>query len=335
MVILGLLYISNLQLLAFQSNGSKLTAEGKKLLYEGKFAAAIEILNEALHSDLTSKKKIETHFLAGVCWIALNSIDNGKRQFWEIIKIDPEYKLDIGKLPPEIKNIFEKAKEQFPVIYNLSVEPLVFHPYKDEKPSLSLMLTAPDCVNLIIKNNDQIIIAHQKCFETPGINTYEWDWNDELLKSDEFNLSLIPEKNQKEYSFERKLKLQIEIPKNLLFRDNLFRIIGRENLPEIWIKKSYPNLLLYSTLGVVMSIGAYSLLTSNPEKIANQQNISKSSSIATGIVGCVIAIASFVKALTPKKKKVPINENIEKNNQLKNEIQLLKEKIEVKQELMK
>jgi len=333
LLFLFLLYSSNISLIAFESEGQKLLLEGKKHFNNGKFDKAIEILNKALSFDLSDKEKIEAHLYIGICWIALNSVPEGERHFKEIIKINPEYIFEKEEFPPEIKNIFDKTKYQFPIIYEFFSLPEIFHPYANDVPYFKFKITAPDCLNLSATRNNQIVFKDRKCFESSGQQIYQWGWRDELVKMNKINFTLLPDKNKNEYYFERKVKLEVEMPKELLFKNNTFQIEGREFLPETKIKKSYPDLLLWSGIAALFGVGAYASFTYNPEKntYLNEKKYSKVTYITLGVISVALSLFSLKVAFTPKKKEVSIEENIEKNNKLKKEIQPLKEKIKVKQ----
>lgn len=331
-----LLYLSNFQLIGFQSEGRRLLEEGKIEFSKGEFGSAIKILNNALNIDLSVSEKIEAHLYIGICWIALNEVDKGKKHFKEIIKINPEYIFNKGDFPSEIKDIFDKTKYQFPIIYDFSLLPEVFYPYKGNKPYFNFQITSPDCVDFNMTRNYRNILMDRKCFDRSGFQIFEWNWKDELINADEVDVKLIPNKNKKEYSFERKIKINVELPKKLFYRAGSFRIKGLKFLPENKIKRTYPNLLLWSGLSILSGIGAYHFFTTEPEKkiyyYSNEEK-EKREYIIVGVTCSIFSIFALIKALTPRKQKVTIKKNIDKNNQLKKKIQNLKEKIKVKQKI--
>ena len=329
------LYLSDIQLIGFQSEGKEFLFAGKGKFNNGKFKEAIEVLNKAISSGLTDKEKIESHLYLGVCFIALNEIDEGKKHFKEIIKIEPEYIFDKESFPPEIKNIFSETKYQFPVVYDFNSLPEIFYPYKEEKQYFHFQLTYPDCINFSITSNYQNILKDRKCFKTSGFQSYEWSWRDELINMNKINISLIPDKNKNEYSFHKKIKLEVEMPDKLLFYNNRFQIEGLKLLPETKIKTTYPDLPLWTGISVLFGFGAYTFFTESPENdnYYYRQENTKTKYIVTGVLCGILAVTSLIKAFTPKKMEVSNKRNIDKNIKLKKEIRRLKEKIKVKQKI--
>jgi len=335
-----LFYLCNLQLLSSQENEQRLVDEGKKMFNEGKFYEAIEILNSVLNLRPSDKQKIETHLYLGICWIALNSMDKAKRDFLEIVKINPEYRLnvEIEKLPPEINTIFNDVKDKYPIVYNLSAVSDMFYPYRNEKPAIKFSLSSPDCLNLSVGNFHQQVVQQKKCFELPGTNIFAWDWKDELIISNIYDLKLIPEKNKNEYSYSRKLDLRTELPKGLVYRNDTFQLQGREFLPESVQKKSYPDLITFTGIAGLFGFGAYLFFSGKIDEKRNtdgyyQTKNEKSNNIVYGIVLGVLSLASLIIAFKPKKKNVVAPENIKKNQELKREIEAKKELVKVKQEI--
>ena len=195
---LFLLYLSNIQLLAYQTKGKSLISDAKGNFYKGEFKEAIGIFIKALNFSLSDKDKIEAHLYLGICWLALNAVNKGEEHFKEIIKINPEYVFKKENFPPEIKKIFDETKYEFPIIYDFSVFPDLFYPYKGEKPYFNFHMTSPDCVDLNISNKHQLILKDRKCFKNHGIQSFEWKWKDKLIRINEINVELTPEKNKKE-----------------------------------------------------------------------------------------------------------------------------------------
>ena len=120
----------------------------------------------------------------------------------------------------------------------------------------------------------------------------------------------------------------------MLFRS--FQIEGLKFLPETKIKRSYPNLVLFSGISIASGFAAYHFFTSEPEN--NYYSYSKNTKdeyIATGVICGLFSIYSLIKAFASKKKEIFIDKNINKNIQLKKEIERLREKIKVKQNILK
>lgn len=335
LLFLFLLYLSDIQLIAFQNEGKKLLFEGKERFNKGKFKESIEILNKALNFGLADKEKIEAHLYIGVCWIALNAVNEGENHFKEIIKINPEFIFEEEDFPPEIKNIFDKTKYKFPIIYEFSSLPEIFYPYANDVPYLRFKITAPDCVNLSITSINKSIFEDRECFENSVFQIYKWKWRDELINMNKMNITLIPDRNKNEYSFKKKINLNIEMPKKLFFKNNIFQIEGKKFFPESEIKRSYPNLLLWSGISLLSGFGAYYFFTTEPENnnYYYQEKNKKTQYITAGVISGLLSIFSLIKALTPKKKEISIKKNIDKNNKLKKEIRQLKEKVKVKQKI--
>jgi len=167
-----LLFILDVPLFCQVADGKTFLAEGKKLFSEGKFDEATKALDRALAYPLTVNESIEAHLFSGACCTALNSKENAKKHFCEIIRIDPEYQFELGEFPDEIGRRFEEIRGQYPIIYELAVSPIEFHPYAGEKPIVTFKLTAPDCINISLDDGSRSAFRLRKCFETAGIQQY-------------------------------------------------------------------------------------------------------------------------------------------------------------------
>jgi tetratricopeptide (TPR) repeat protein len=331
-----MLHLSQIQLLASQSEGQKLIENGKEKFYQGEFLEAIKIFNEALKMDLGKDESIEAHLLLGVCCLAINEISRSRDHFKEIIRINPDFNVKEDNWPPDIKRIFDKTKFEYPIIYSFSILPETFYPYKGGIPYLNFKISSPDCINLTIKGEHGNIIRDRKCFESSGYQTLMWTWHNELVDDREIEVLLHPEKNKKEYSFLRYINLQVDMPNSLIYRNGSFQIDGKDFLPEAKVQKTYPNFLLWIGISALSGYGAYHYFTSEPESSDYyyvQDDKAKNRYIAAGIVLGLVSISSLIKALTPKKKEVTLEENIQKNKELKRTIESLKEKIKVEQKI--
>lgn len=332
LILLFFAYSTNISLVALDLEGQRLLKEGKQFFLNGEFDKAVVSLRKALNYELSGEEKVEAHLYLGMCKIALGSVNDGIDHFKEILILDPEYIIE-EDVPPEIKDIFEATKYKFPVIYEFFSLPEMFYPYKDESPYLKFKLSSNDCVSLSITSNNVSISKDKKCFMASDFQSYGWKWTDQLMEANEICFTLIPDKNKSEYSFQKKIILEKEIPKELIFSNNKFSIKGQEFLPEKKIKKSYPNLLLYTAVAALSGVGAYASFSYNPENnnSSSATGHSKTTYVTIGVFATALALFSLIEAFTPKKKSVSIEKNIEKNNKLRKQIEALKEKIKVTQ----
>jgi tetratricopeptide (TPR) repeat protein len=303
--------------------------KGIEYFNDARFEQAIDILEKALTEDLQKEDKIQANLYIALAEIALNRNTEAKMRIKEITKIDPEFELKQDEYPQDVVNLFHDVQENFPQIYDFKAENSEFYPYRREQPSLSFKLSSAVEITIDMRTEYQSLVKSKRKFNS-GRNTFVWDWNESFLNIRSLKIELRPEKSGAEGGLKKKINLNVEIPENLVYNGSEFLIPGRYFLPEskTVIRNSHtPYVIVWAAMGV----GA-GLLALNSEKT--------SSKVVWGLLGA----SCFSLVFSKKKREKEIgtestgiknlNSNINENNQLRNEINGLKEKIKVKQEIL-
>lgn len=83
----------------------------KAFEYDTVIARAQQLLNSA--NDLSPAEKIELYRMKGTAHFVLDQQDSAAASFTEILKIDPEFTLDMAQNSPKIIAFFRKVKSSF------------------------------------------------------------------------------------------------------------------------------------------------------------------------------------------------------------------------------
>src|SRR4051812_21980263 len=75
------------------------------------YAKAVQLLEQARGESLTREEKLVTYRTLGMAYVALGKIDEGKKHFKRLLRIDPNSSLD-RSVAPKVRAIFEEAKAE-------------------------------------------------------------------------------------------------------------------------------------------------------------------------------------------------------------------------------
>jgi hypothetical protein len=75
------------------------------------YAHAVELLEQARSESLTREEKLVTYRTLGMAYVALGKIDEAKKDFKRLLRIDPSSTLD-RSVAPKVRAIFEEAKSE-------------------------------------------------------------------------------------------------------------------------------------------------------------------------------------------------------------------------------
>jgi len=309
-----------------------LVERGIQLYRSAKFKDAITVLKSALDSDLDEDTKIRKYLYLALSSLALDEENDASKYFKEIIRIDHMQELNKELFSPSVVEAFSKAKNSFPVIYNFSISPEKFYPYKGEKPSFEFNLSRSDYVNINIFSGYQKLVSDSEYFSDSDVQKYFWDWSNLIINDNELDISLIPQMNREDYEYKAKLVLDANLPNNLTYEAGEFRIQGKSFLPETKIVSSIKWEMLF--LGIGLTAGG---VTWTYKSVTNEDIYYEPSDISIGLMTAMILGGILLTVLVGFTKKKPreksIEVNIKKNKRLKAKIDVLKKDICVTQKL--
>jgi tetratricopeptide (TPR) repeat protein len=78
------------------------------------YAKAVQLLEQARGESLTREEKLVTYRTLGMAYVALGKIDEAKKDFKRLLRIDPSSTLD-RSVAPKVRAIFEEAKSEVAV----------------------------------------------------------------------------------------------------------------------------------------------------------------------------------------------------------------------------
>jgi hypothetical protein len=73
------------------------------------YARAVQLLEQARGESLTREEKLVTYRTLGMAYVALGKIDEAKKDFKRLLRIDPSSTLD-RSVAPKVRAVFEEAK---------------------------------------------------------------------------------------------------------------------------------------------------------------------------------------------------------------------------------
>jgi hypothetical protein len=332
LVVMFCLYGTNFNVLAGETDGKMLLKKGIDYFNNAYFEVAIKTLTESISQKLPDTEKVQGLWYIALSQIALNRNMEAKKQMKEIIKIDPAFVLKQGEYPADIENLFKEVKDNFPIISELKSLPEEFYPYQGNQPYLSFYMSVPDSIKISIGTSYYNMKDTRQDFTASGEQTYKWNWTDDALNAKKISLTMTPEKNGDEYWVKKEINLAVQMPHDLTYESNGFSISGRRFLEEY---KTVPKKKLRNGAGISIGFGAFCFaggifLISSKETQKGQHS--------GGILYLAMGVAATIWPFIFKKKSgyythKPIPENINKNEQLRLEIEQLKKEIVVKQEI--
>ncbi len=92
--------------------GDDLLSEGVKAYESGEYQVSIDKLSQAISLLTEDKKRIEAFKTMAFAYMAFPKKDEARRQFCNILKLDPAFELDPIMTPPKILVIFREAREK-------------------------------------------------------------------------------------------------------------------------------------------------------------------------------------------------------------------------------
>lgn len=297
------------------------------------FKEAIYFLTKFINSEPKQYEKSRAYLYLGFSFIALanemkfadetNYLNKSKLYIEEALKLDPKIKIDPKITSPKIVEIFNSVKEKISFISDVSLEPRIFYPYKANKPEVKFKLSKEAIISFSIKRQrsfKKIFIIEE--FGTIGFNKIVWTWNPESITPDFYFFEIETKTDEKRtFRIQKKVKIAINIPKELMYNNNEFKIIGKK-FKDIKISKSKIPWWIPIVLQGGGLISAISGQTRDNLTVRD---------IGFGMIAVGALFWIFMEG--GNRGKVISEENVRYNKLLRKQIEYLKRQISVTQEV--
>lgn len=327
--------IFNLSLNANDQEGLDIVKEGIERYKNAYFEEAVELLTKAIELNLNRATEINACIYLALSSLALEDVEGASNYVKRIIKLDHSFVLNTGEFSPEFLVTFNKIKDNYPIIYNFSVSPEIFYPYQGEKSYIEFSLSKSDLVSIEISSGNLNLSNDEVYADSSSNEKFSWEWSDSLINKNELDIYLFPKLNRNDYSFSKKIALNVLMPPGLRYDNDEFRIQGRHYLPETITKKKLKMLGASIAIGIV-SIGLGILFVSHKtEWDESWENRVLAPVLAFGFGAAFLSYPIWAGEKNYEKFNTTSPKNIAKNNKLKKDIQKMMKKIEVKQEVKK